>query len=314
MYLNRDIALRILGIEPSLDVTPTEIKKAYKKKALNVHPDKLVSSNIDDHNEEFLKVNAAYEFLMKNNESSFFRDDLDGKEEEINYIILFCKFCHAFRKLFDNMVDHYDEYKTFVKDNFKMNDEKEDEFFDANDNILNPESFDIHVTIDVTLNELYCEYGKKIKVKYNDEYDETKTHVLIVPFVDYQKKRCYKMKGDWNKYTESFGDLYVHLNICNLDKYVINECIDKHDLVYSYDISIYDYYNGFEFIFNHFDEKISICHNPLITKSMEVVLRDKGLQGKTKRGDLYIIFNVNMEIHKEDLHFENLKEYFPSVF
>ena len=311
MYLNRDMAYKILGLDPCITVTPKEIKKAYKKKALDVHPDKLVSSNLED-NDEFLKVSAAYEFLMKNNEGNFFTED-NGKDgtDTMNYIIVLCKFCHAFRKLFNNVVTNYHQYESFLKKNSNMNDEMEDEFFDTNEN-MNQEMYDIHVTIDVTLNELYNECGKKIKVKYNDENDERKTHVLIIPFVDYQKRRCYKMKGDWNKYNESYGDLYVHLNICESNRYVINDCIDKHDLVYSYDISVYDYYNGFKFVFNHFGENIDISHQPF--ESMEIIIHDKGLQGKNKRGDLYVIFNVNMNIHNNDMCFNELKRYFPSVF
>lgn len=315
MYLNRNMAYKILGIDPGVTVTPNEIKKAYKKKALNVHPDKLASSNLEG-NDEFLKVNAAYEFLMKNNEGSFFTEDNNGRDgtDTMNYIILFCKFCHAFRKLFDNVVTNYSQYESFVNKNQNTDDEMDDEFFDADDQQVIQEMYDINVTIDVTLNELYNECGKKIKVKYNDENDERKTHVLIIPFVDYQKRRCYKMKGDWNKYSESYGDLYVYLNICELNSYVINDCIDKHDLVYSYDISVYDYYNGFQFEFNHFGENLGISHKPFETKSMEITIHEKGLQGKNKRGDFYLIFKVNMDIHNDDVHFNELKTYFPSVF
>lgn len=314
MYLNRDMAYKILGIDPSVTATANEIKKAYKKKALDVHPDKLISSNLEA-NDEFLKVNAAYEFLMKNNEGSFFTEDNNGRGgiDTINYIILICKFCNSFRKLFDNIVTNYNQYESFVKRNSNIDREMDDEFFDANDH-MNQEMYDINVTIDVTLNELYDECGKKIKVKYNDENGERKTHILIIPFVDYQKRRCYKMKGDWNKHNECYGDLYVYLNICELSSYVINDCIDKHDLVYSYDISVYDYYKGFQFEFNHFGEDIGVNHNPFETKSMEIVMHEKGLQGKNKRGDLYVIFNVNMNICNNDANFNELKTYFPSVF
>lgn len=318
MYLNRDIAYKILGIDPGVTATTNEIKKAYKKKALDVHPDKLVSSSLEG-NGEFLKVSAAYDFLMKNNEGNCFTEDNYGREgiDTMNYVIFFCKFCHAFRKLFDRVVTNYNEYDSFVKKNSKMDNEMDDEFFDANDDTTQ-ESYDINVTLDVTLNELYNECGKKIKVKYNDKNDERKTHVLIIPFVDYQKRRRYKLKGDWNKNNESYGDLYVFLNICESNSYVINDCIDKHDLVYSYDISVYDYYNGFQFEFNHFGENLGISHNPFETKSMEIVIRNKGLQGKNKRGDLYVIFNVNMNIHNNfhniNVQLNELKKYFPSVF
>lgn len=54
--------LRILGV--SENATDEEIKKAWKKKALQFHPDKNPSKNAE---EEFIKVCEAYEKLSSNN-------------------------------------------------------------------------------------------------------------------------------------------------------------------------------------------------------------------------------------------------------
>ena len=55
----------ILGISKS--ATAAEIKKAYRKKAIEYHPDK----NPNNHNaeEKFKKINIAYQYLQKENEN-----------------------------------------------------------------------------------------------------------------------------------------------------------------------------------------------------------------------------------------------------
>lgn len=307
MYLNRDIAYKILDIDPNSKATPDEIKRAYKKKALNVHPDKLASKS----NEEFLKVNAAYEFLCKNNNEPLFSGN--SNEYSMNYIILFCKFCNVFKNFLNDVMINYNQYDFDLKKNdTKDENESGDIFYDTED--INYDIYDITVKIDVTLKDLYNEFGKKVKVKYYTMHNKTDIHTIIIPFIDYEMKRVYHQKGDWNKKLECYGDLYVYLNIVDCNKYVINHYIDKRDLVYSYDISVYDYYNGFEFDFKHFGEDIKICHNPLEKHNSDIVINEKGLQGKNKRGDLYIIFNVNMKMYNQDVKFEDLKKYFPSMF
>lgn len=313
MYLNRDIAYKILGLDPNTEATQDEIKKAYKKKALYVHPDKVApTSTPTDNNEAFLKVNAAYEFLNKNNNDYFFKRNDD--RETMNYMILFCKFCHVFKKLYDDVINNnYNQCDLDKQNNAQdvKGDEFEDTFYDAEE--MDTKIFDIYVDIDVTLHELYTEYGKKVKVSYNNDKNEKELHTLFIPFVDYEIDRCYHHKGDWNKFLESYGNLYVHLNIIDCKKYVINHLIDKHDLVYAYDISVYDYYHGVKFCLEHFDDTVNIDHNPSNKHCMDIVINERGLQGKTKRGDLYVLFNVNMKIHEENVFCDDLKNYFPSM-
>jgi curved DNA-binding protein CbpA len=56
----------ILGIP--IDATESEIKKSYRKLALELHPDKLNTSNntgisVEEARERFLKIQEAYEVV-----------------------------------------------------------------------------------------------------------------------------------------------------------------------------------------------------------------------------------------------------------
>jgi DnaJ-class molecular chaperone len=314
MYLNRDIAYSILNLDPNIKYSPDEIKKAYKKKALNVHPDKLkINESVTDSN-EFLRVNAAYEYLSKDfDKASSFFSNSNTETFDLNYMYLFCKFCYVLKDFVNDVL------KNNSCSDKKWNDDvdSDDVYYDATEyDSVNTDKhiYDINISIDVTLHELYKENGKKIKIKYLDENKHTNTHVILIPFIDYQTKRCYLNKGDWNCTTKTYGDLYVYFNITNCEKYVINHCMDKHDLVIACDISVYDYYNGFEYTLKHFEEDIKIQHTPYKTHKKDMVIYEKGLQGKTKRGDLYIIFNLDMEQCNVNTSLKELDMFFPSLF
>lgn len=57
--MNRSSALSLLGLSP--EAKPEDIKKAYRKKALQYHPDKNPGDKKSE--DKFKEINAAYEFL-----------------------------------------------------------------------------------------------------------------------------------------------------------------------------------------------------------------------------------------------------------
>ena len=55
---------RVLGLEPRADLTEGEIKKAYRRKALVLHPDKRKESERETAQREFDQLQKAYDILL----------------------------------------------------------------------------------------------------------------------------------------------------------------------------------------------------------------------------------------------------------
>ncbi|MEN9638776.1 MAG: Chaperone protein DnaJ, partial [Bacteroidota bacterium] len=69
----------ILGV--SRDATPAEIKRAYRRKALEFHPDRSTDPNA---HEKFIQINEAYDFLInKGNYNDPYQVSQDDWEESL---------------------------------------------------------------------------------------------------------------------------------------------------------------------------------------------------------------------------------------
>ena len=70
---------KILGISPT--ATAAEIKRAFRKKAKQLHPDVLVSNSEinSSHREEFNLVLKAYEILSDLHQKSMFDEEINVK-------------------------------------------------------------------------------------------------------------------------------------------------------------------------------------------------------------------------------------------
>ena len=55
---------RVLGIDPKPNLTDAEIKKAYRKLALKLHPDKRKDSERERAQQEFDQLQKAYDILL----------------------------------------------------------------------------------------------------------------------------------------------------------------------------------------------------------------------------------------------------------
>lgn len=287
MYLNRNKACQILKLNPFSDHSEDDIKRAYKKMAMEVHPDKAPNASKD----EFVQVRMARDFLLNNNQNMFS--------------------LHLCSEIVDKAIE---AIRRFMKKKMepKCEDEcgsSEDEFFDSESQA----TYDIHLKLDVTMSELYCEKGKKVTFRYIDNRGDLSVRTVYVSFVDYHLKRAYPGFGDWNVNDESFGDLTIELRIRHEKAYIINTCIDKLDLIRSIPISIYDYYYGFDTELRHFNEVINIRHNPSID-GVDAVFSQKGLQGKCGRGDLYVLFEVDFKhCVRDKMCKDTISTFFPSL-
>lgn len=67
---------KLLGIEPTTDINA--IKKAYRKKALQFHPDRNTSANAK---EKFIAITEAYEYLINPNKAATEKINVNNTEE-----------------------------------------------------------------------------------------------------------------------------------------------------------------------------------------------------------------------------------------
>lgn len=101
-------ATSILGL--SHDFTKKELKKKYRDKCLETHPDKCINSNNTSNN--FIEVKDAYEFLSKeeNLNHDFKKNENETRQNTmVSYIIYFCG-------IFLNILIHniLNRYKTII--------------------------------------------------------------------------------------------------------------------------------------------------------------------------------------------------------
>ena len=75
LLVNTYQAVKVLNVKP--DASQEEIKAAYRKRALEVHPDKNQDKNEDS---EFKKITEAYTYLKKNQNQNNGSVDHDAKE------------------------------------------------------------------------------------------------------------------------------------------------------------------------------------------------------------------------------------------
>ena len=297
MYLSRNASLQLLGLYPNCTYALNEIKKAFKKKALIFHPDRN-HGKCDD----FVQIKMAYEVL-----TSHVKDpDYDVILQEI--LRTMSKF------VFDTILKSQKNYTTKCDDNNDINndtnndtnndndnddnnDDNNDIFYDTNNDICH----DITIDLNISLHELYTEDGKKITIKYKDETGNMCNHIVFLSFRNYSLTNTFYGKGDWDSFNHRFSDLFINITVTKTQSYIINTCIDKHDLIKTVPISISDYYLGVCTTFVHFDENIDIRLTPSQEINCSHVIPNKGLKGKYRRGDLYIHFDVDLNHYDERL-------------
>ena len=77
--MNYEKACSILGIDNSIGITIEVLKKQYKLKSLQYHPDK---NDSPDASERFQEINNAYQYLLRHLEFIESDDDDESGEEE----------------------------------------------------------------------------------------------------------------------------------------------------------------------------------------------------------------------------------------
>lgn len=103
----------ILGINSN--ATITDIKKAYRNKAKQYHPDK---NSDEDSQQKFIEITEAYEFLLNNNKNPNFDFEINFREQELK------KEAEHREKIKAERIAHAKQrYETFKNSNFYKNDQ-----------------------------------------------------------------------------------------------------------------------------------------------------------------------------------------------
>lgn len=102
--MNHELAIDLLGLE-STNFTIDELKKKYRKRALQKHPDK--NGNTKESCEEFRLIYDAYDFL-KNDSDAFDNENMGSEKEKdtesensfdsnVSYVTLIAKFLSSLK-------------------------------------------------------------------------------------------------------------------------------------------------------------------------------------------------------------------------
>jgi DnaJ-class molecular chaperone len=145
----------ILGI--SKDSSIDEIKKAYKKIALENHPDKHYNKTDDEkklYSNKFNQATEAYNYLI-NKKNNLFENELFFEEDNIK----------SWKDIWYDMINNTDETKDFIKNLAKIFIDK-DIIGKKNKNIYKFTNLPIthNITLSVTYNEVYNNSKKKLRL------------------------------------------------------------------------------------------------------------------------------------------------------
>ena len=258
--------LDILGLDET--ATTDDIKKAYKSIALKTHPDKLANLSEDEKEEkelQFKEVSEAYQRLIDDNfTEDIFSDIFQGFQGAEGLSSMFGG--GQGMKMFSGMAS-----KLFQSGTFQS-------IFKAS----------------VTFTYYDLIYKRKIEKEFNLCGIPTKAVIDCSKFPRQQITRSFNGLS-------STADIEMKLE--KTDEYE-NEILNngKVNLIYSMNISHYDYYKGFNHSFTHIDgNKVNFKTKKMSKKILKI--KNRGLNG----GDLLIklvLFNPNNKnlekISKED--------------
>lgn len=310
--LNRRIALTTLGLDAHKQHTVDDIKRAFRSKALLHHPDKSRSSTVHDSSSEFVRISAAYHFLINektdhNNEEILNKYEIFVKITQ-TFLYLLNKFLHDSSPL-EHQGDDNSDYRGTGHDtdaDGANSVSSDDCYYETEEGRVDDNYYDnkeaakhhnpLQVCIDITIDELYLESGKKLKLKIMDENSRIQSRDILIPFVDYRPCMIFHECGDWNNHKKCYDDLVLTLNIASHPNYSIHECMNPFDLIRSFDISVSEYFDDMQFGFNHFGEFLQLRHSPW-KDGKDLILKGKGLKKtNSERGDLYVLLNVDLTI------------------
>ena len=291
---------KVLDLEK--DASNDQIKKAYRKKAMKLHPDR----NPDNKNAEceFKELVSAYRVLSDTKLKKQYDLGIFSETDEFNEV-----YSNMFNAM-GNMENIYGMFNEMMNDysfnvntkygvNFKMykDNESENKEFQKGD--------DIKYNINVNLEDIYNCVTKPLKIGrmknlnniYQKDFKEFNLNL-------HKREICFYKEGNEIKNVKCIpGDIIIKL----FDKQDPNfKRININDLIYTKTISPIDIYQDKEYEIEMLDGTILTINikRDTLLESRLIEIEDKGLPNvdfinpesdleiKIPRGKLYIYFNI----------------------
>tara|TARA_B100000524_G_scaffold149929_1_gene75895 strand:+ start:2257 stop:3243 length:987 start_codon:yes stop_codon:yes gene_type:complete len=291
---------QILNI--STNASEQDIKKSYKKLALQYHPDKNKDPSA---NETFQRISEAYQTLS--NKDSRRAYDLDGTIPDI-----FDNPSDIFEKIFKNMDPVIAKFLTSTLSNFTttlldQNKTFEDAFNQINTNDLIDKGGDVfkhylkknmrnsNSTMDKKMYDLNIQLddisnNNDNQIDVNIEFLRTYSHIkLKIISNDVVENYILDLKEDVFKITFLEHKYIFELNY-NFP-YNVSRGKNPHHLFMNYNLNIDSYVNGFYFEYS-LNSKINLKSNIIIKNSNIVCFQKSGLYNciDDEYGNLYVTF------------------------
>lgn len=263
----------ILGI--SKNASNNDIKKAYKKIALENHPDKHNDDNDNNKQEyinKFIEATEAYNYLI-NDKDIFYQyyEDEDIKN---------------WKNIWEDMIKTKDIFKDIAKifiDNNLISKKNKNIYKFTNTSIKH------NIKLYVTYNEVYNNLKKKLRLILKDINEPIFIDILCG--VSYPNiNRIYVDDDDVEH------DILINLKFLNNDNY--SHVISKNDkkiinLIYNIELNLIDYLEGYNNKIHYIDNNFLDIYIPPFNKELYEI-KNKGINGGS------LIFKINYK----DINFQ----------
>ena len=284
----------VLGI--SKNASPEEIKKAYRKKAIQYHPDKNPGDAAAEEN--FKTCAEAYEVLSDKEAKQNYDNEVNGVNHHQSFPHHMQSNFMDINSMFNMMFNGRQVNPGMPNFQVFRNGNTTTHVFTSNTSMMKPAP--ITKKIEITLEQAYSGCSIPLEIERivqvdNNQTPEIETMMLdIKPGVNNNENVVLKNAG--NRTEQVKGDIVIIINIQNNTPFKRNNL----DLIYDKTITLKEALCGFTFEFIHVSgKKLSMNNtNPItiITPGYTQIVQGLGMKSDGRAGNL--IFNFNIEFPK----------------
>ena len=282
--LNQENYYTLLGLKKT--ATIEEIKKAYRKLSLTLHPDR--NSGDSKKSELFSKITDAYTILSDSEKRRKYDFELSFDPSNLLNMILDPNNLDP-----SNLDPSNLDFSNFL---FNINRRNAGNAGNAANSIYKlPETIFKDLTITLLQSYEGCKLPvniKKWRIENKSKIDISETIYIDVPkgIDDGEIIRIEKKGNTTNE--NIIGDVEIKIQISGGDSFFSREGLD---LIYKKDITLKESFCGFSFDIRFLDGKEFKINNKagnIIPPFFRKVIKDMGFERENVKGNLIIVFNV----------------------